>query len=280
MAEQKKKLLTIGEISKMTNLPIRTFHYYDEIGIFKPMYIDDKTNYRYYSESQIHYLDLIKSLKFVGTSLDDIKYAQSLTPEQLVEFLAEQEQLVVQKLKQMQEVHYTLLKTKKHLLEQISIPVYEEVYEMDVTEQRILAVKTNEANVLNIPEKYFSALSETVEREGSVMNNRYGGIYPLKQYATIDKFYYDYIFTPLLTERYLEKLVPGVEVFNIPTGRYACIAFVYSEEAYVRNYRKLYNYVKTLKLAAEEMVYEVYMPTSYSPNKASEFMVELKIQLK
>ncbi|MER1999149.1 MAG: helix-turn-helix domain-containing protein, partial [Lysinibacillus sp.] len=230
MTQSKKKLLTIGELSKMTNLPIRTLHYYDEIGLFKPIYIDPRTNYRYYSESQIHYIDLIKSLKFVGTSLEDIKYAQSLTPEQLVEFLAEQEQLILKKLRQMEEVYHTLLKTKKHLEEQINIPIFEEVYELDVVAQRVLTIKTEEANVIDIPEKYFKSLSETVEREGSVMNSRYGGIFPLKKYKDVYQIYYDYIFTPLLTERYLEELNLDVEVFNVPNGRYACIAFMYSED--------------------------------------------------
>lgn len=280
MVEKQEKLLTIGEISKIMNLPIRTFHYYDEIGVFKPIYIDKKTNYRYYSESQLHSLDLIKSLKFIGTSLEDIKYAQSLTPEHLVDFLAEQEQLVKQKIRKMQEVHYTLLKTKKHLEEQISIPVYEEVYEMDVTSHRILAIKTSDATILYTPEKYFRALTETLEREGSVMNSRYGGIFPLKQYDTIYDFNYNYLFTPLLTERYLENLAQGVEVIQIPAGRYACIAFIFSNDKYVSAYKKLYDYVAYLNLGANAKVFEVLMPTSYLPNQKSEFMVELKIQIK
>ncbi|WP_069203031.1 MerR family transcriptional regulator [Bacillus testis] len=271
MVEKHEKLLTIGEISKMTNLPIRTFHYYDEIGVFKPVYIDKKTKYRYYSESQLYSLDLIKSLKFIGTSLEDIKYAQSLTPEQLVDFLAKQEQLVKRKVKQIQEVHYTLLKTKKHLEEQISIPVYEEVYEMDMATQRILAIKTTDATILYTPEKYFRPLAETLEREGSVMNSHYGGIYPLKQYDTINDFYYNYLFTPLLTERYLEKLAPDVEVLKIPAGRYACIAFVFSEDLYIAAYKKLYAYVNHLNLGANANVFEVYMPTWNGNTKLDTF---------
>ena len=279
MTESIKKLLTIGEISKMTSIPIRTFHYYDEIGLFKPVYIDEKTNYRYYSESQIHHLDLIKSLKYIGTSLENIKYAQSLTPEQLVQFLAEQQTVVEERLRKMQEVQETLLKTKKMLEEQINIPVYEQVYEMDVMAQRILVVKTEEANVVDIPEKYFSSLTETVEREGTVMNSRYGGIFPLQQYESAKQIYYDYIFTPLLTERYLEKLNRGVDVFNIPAGRYACIAFEYSEQKYIEQYNELARYVERFQIPQQSLVYEVFMPTNYSPSQKATFVVELKIQI-
>ncbi|MFJ7684794.1 hypothetical protein [Peribacillus butanolivorans] len=96
-------------------------------------------------------------------------------------------------MRQMQEVHYTLLKTKYHLEEQISIPVYEELYEMDMTSQRILAIKTSDVTILYTPEKYFRALTETLDREGRVMNSRYGGIFPLKQHGTINDFYYNYV---------------------------------------------------------------------------------------
>ena len=277
MEQPQEKLLTIGEMSKLTKIPIRTFHYYDEIGLFKPVHIDPKTNYRYYQESQIHYLDLIKSLKFVGTSLEDIKYAQSLTPEQLVQFLQEQEQLVLKKLRQMEEVHTTLLKTKKYLEEQINIPIYDEVYEMDVTAQRILAIKATDATVTYISDRYFSSLTETVEREGSVVNSRYGGIYELKRYDDAYQLYYQYLFTPLVTERYLEKLNPDVEVFNIPAGRYACIAFIYTPKTYITMFNKLYDFA--LANTSCTTVYEVFMPTSYSPTKKSEFIVELKIQI-
>lgn len=273
--EENVRYLTIGEIAKITNLPIRTLHYYDQIDLFKPVHVDPETNYRYYSETQIYKLDLIKSLKYIGTSLENIKVAQSLTPEQLFEFLAEQEQIVEKKVKQMLEVQQTLLKTKKLLEEQINIPVYNKVYEMEVSSQRLLAIKTEDVNVLDEPDEYFSSLIKTVEREGSVMNSRYGGIYPLKPYEKIDAIYYDYLFTPLLTERYLELLNEGVEVLTMPEGKYACIAFEFNESAYFKAYKQLEAYVKHPQSA----VYEVFMPINYSPVEQLGYIFELKVKI-
>ena len=67
-----KLYYSIGEVAKITNVSIQTLRYYDKIGIFKPAYIDPENNYRYYKDGQLFYLDIIKSLKFIGTSLDDI----------------------------------------------------------------------------------------------------------------------------------------------------------------------------------------------------------------
>lgn len=273
--EEQVRYLTIGEMSKITNLPIRTLHYYDQIDLFKPVYVDSVTNYRYYSESQIYKLDLIKSLKYIGIPLEHIKVAQSLTPEQLHEFLAEQEQNVEKKVKQMLEVQQTLLKTKKLLEEQINIPIYNEVYEMEVTSQRLLAIRTQGVGILDEPDEYFSSLVKTVEREGSVMNNRYGGIYPLKPYKRIEEIYYDYFFTPLLTERYLELLNEDVEVLRMPAGKYACIAFEFNEVAYFQAYKQLEAYVEYPQSA----IYEVFMPINYSSEELSSYVVELKVKI-
>ena len=53
-------LYKIGEFSKLTNVPIKTLRYYDEINLFKPQEIDLFSGYRYYSKEQIE--DLIKKI--------------------------------------------------------------------------------------------------------------------------------------------------------------------------------------------------------------------------
>lgn len=273
------KMKTIGEISKLTNLPVRTLHYYDEIGLFKPAYVDEKTKYRYYSESQLYNIDLIKSLKYIGTSLEDIKYAQRLTPEELLQFLAAQQIIVEERLRQMQEVQYTLMRSKKLLEEQINIPNFQEVYEMEVSAQRLLAIKTTDASVLELPDRYFRSLTETVEREGSVMNSRYGGIYKLQDFQSIEEVYYDYLFTPLLTERYLGSLNSDVEVITMPAGRYMCVAFYYNEKTYLENYKILWDAIQLQKRRVKSVVYEVFMPTNFTPEEGPEYIVELKVKI-
>ena len=69
----KSNYYSIGQMAKMTNLSGQTLRYYDRIDLFKPIYTDALTNYRYYTESQLYTLDLIKSFKYVGTPLDKIK---------------------------------------------------------------------------------------------------------------------------------------------------------------------------------------------------------------
>lgn len=66
-------LYRIGEFSKITNIPVKTLRYYDEIGLLKPEEIDIFTNYRYYGEYNKEDLKIILELKSVGFTLEEIK---------------------------------------------------------------------------------------------------------------------------------------------------------------------------------------------------------------
>lgn len=55
----KTKLLSIGTLSKLTGVHIKSLRYYDAIGVLPPTYVDPDTGYRYYSFPQIHVADAI-----------------------------------------------------------------------------------------------------------------------------------------------------------------------------------------------------------------------------
>ena len=67
------ELLTIGEVSSLCHIPIKTLRYYDEIGLLNPAFTDPVTRYRYYSHTELFYISIIKELKLFDFSLTDIK---------------------------------------------------------------------------------------------------------------------------------------------------------------------------------------------------------------
>lgn len=270
---------SIGEVAKLTNMSIQTLRYYDQIGLFKPSYVDPKTSYRYYRDSQLYYLDLIKSLKFLGTSLEDIQRAQNFTPEQLLTFLGAQESVLEEKVNRLTEIQHSLLKIKKQMQEQLAIPIYEEPYKKLEDEKRILTIASPNLTPSHIPNSYYSSLKKTVETQGSAMNNRYGCIYPLKDYPSIDSIHYESVFTPLITDRYLTIKQPDMDVRTLEPRRYICIAFRFTIENYFKQYRRLFQTIEQRQLIVIPTVYEIFMPTNYSPNREDEFIVELQVPL-
>jgi effector-binding domain-containing protein len=68
-----KNRFSIGEMSKLNNVPVKTLRYYDDIGLFKPIEVDENSKYRYYSIEQFEQLNTINYLKFLGLPLKEIK---------------------------------------------------------------------------------------------------------------------------------------------------------------------------------------------------------------
>lgn len=67
-----KGYLSIGKVSKLKNVSIKSLRYYDEIGVLKPAYINPGTNYRYYTEDQLFLLDAIILCLELGIPLKDL----------------------------------------------------------------------------------------------------------------------------------------------------------------------------------------------------------------
>lgn len=274
----KEHYYTIGEVAKLSNLSVQTLRYYDQIDLFKPAYIDTLTNYRYYQDNQIFYLDIIKSLKYIGIALEDIKKALGLTSGELLSFLEQQEQRIEEKISRLNEAKYTLHKTKKQLQEQIDIPVFGEVYVQVEEEMSILQVTTTELTPISNTNTHYATLIKIIENEGSVLNSRYGCIYPLAPYSNVSEIIYDAIFTPLLTERTFSQLSPNVKQTIKPAGKYACIAFVYHPDTYFSFYEKLRKHVEVQQKTFESKVYELYMPATLTSEHEKKFIVELKVR--
>jgi effector-binding domain-containing protein len=66
-------MLRIGDFSRFGRVSVKTLRYYDEIGLLKPVQVEELTGYRYYSAEQLAHLYKINGLKDLGLSLGEIK---------------------------------------------------------------------------------------------------------------------------------------------------------------------------------------------------------------
>lgn len=67
-----EELISIGELSSIIGISIRTIRYYEEVGILNPAKTTE-SNYRYYGHKEIEILEIIVFLKKLGFSLQEIK---------------------------------------------------------------------------------------------------------------------------------------------------------------------------------------------------------------
>ena len=63
-----KEFYTVGEISKIFNLPASTLRYYDSLGLLSP-WMTGENGYRYYSKAQFEIISMIAFMRSLGTPI-------------------------------------------------------------------------------------------------------------------------------------------------------------------------------------------------------------------
>lgn len=112
-------MFKIGDFSRLTFVTVKTLRYYDEIGLLKPVKVDQFTGYRYYSAGQLSRLNYIVALKDLGLSLDEIALLvkDNLTPAQMRDIFilkkAELQQRVAEEQKRLDNVEKLLTRIEK-----------------------------------------------------------------------------------------------------------------------------------------------------------------------
>ena len=65
--------ISIGDFSRMTQLPVKTLRHYHEVGLLEPHRVDPATGYRYYSTDQAPTAQVIRRLRDLGMPLADVR---------------------------------------------------------------------------------------------------------------------------------------------------------------------------------------------------------------
>lgn len=82
----------IGELSKLSKIPVKTIRFYDREGLLPPDEIDPYTSYRYYSAQKLRDCYRILALKELGFTLEEIKSQSTMSKDELFSLLASKEQ--------------------------------------------------------------------------------------------------------------------------------------------------------------------------------------------
>lgn len=228
---------TIGEISKLSNLPIKTLRYYDQIGILKPAYINKENNYRYYSIEQFMHIDIIKYCKLIGMSLEEIKKLINSdgTVESMLNTLKRQSSLLEKKIKELSDV--------KSYLDELEANIEETI---DAQMNTVIIKYNKERKFI----KYDCVASELEEFEMHLrkviidIENKYNETYPqLGASASYDKLVSEgkLVYTGIKSFSQREKYKrEGV----LPEGEYITILFDDNYKNYIKYYKEIVKYIK------------------------------------
>ena len=87
--------MQIKEFAEFTGVSVRTLHYYDEIGLLKPCYVDEHTGYRFYDKNSLLRMQEIlfyRELDFPLKSISEIISSENYDKKKA---LSEQKKLLI-----------------------------------------------------------------------------------------------------------------------------------------------------------------------------------------
>ena len=89
--------LQIKEFAELTGVSVRTLHYYDEIGLLKPSFVDEQNGYRFYDETSLERMQEILFYRELDFSLKSIAEILASPNYDKQKALAEQKRLLTLK---------------------------------------------------------------------------------------------------------------------------------------------------------------------------------------
>ena len=105
--------MQIKEFADFTGVSVRTLHYYDEIGLLKPAYVENSTGYRYYDEVCLERMQEILFYRELDFPLKNICELLSSPGYNKQEALGQQKRLLVLKKERLERLIDALDKAEK-----------------------------------------------------------------------------------------------------------------------------------------------------------------------
>ncbi len=96
--------MQINEFAKLTGVSVRTLHYYDEIGLLKPAFVDEQNGYRFYDENSLERMQEILFYRELDFELKSILEILSSPDYDKQKALAEQRKLLILKKERLERI--------------------------------------------------------------------------------------------------------------------------------------------------------------------------------
>lgn len=265
-----KQHFSIGEISKLFSIPIKTLRYYNDIGLLIPAYVSE-SKYRYYTIEQFIIIDMIQNAKLMGMSLDEIKLmtSQEYSLDEMVLLIQKQKVLFEKKIAELEQIKSSMSQIEKDIAQTIEY-------------------KRNEPFIVYAKERYYKSfqyISKTIDDQeinfrtviSSLENRKHEAFAQFGIGISYDQFRSNHLMYGEAIRYY--KNAPSDDLCCIPAGDYLTIIFDDSSYRKGLYYDKLLEYIDKNNLKVEGDFNEFWiMPRITAGNKETT-LVRLDIKI-
>ena len=172
--------MSIGKVSKLKNVSIKSLRYYDQIGILKPAFVNTETNYRYYTEEQLYLLDAITVCIKLGIPLKDLNNYVEGTSINLQKLLYDGKILAEQKILDIHNCLAALQETLQNMASPVTglakipesksgILLPDGFYHNEIVARKMLTVPLDEMDVPKYYGQHILKLFVTAQQMGTVV---------------------------------------------------------------------------------------------------------------
>lgn len=268
-----------GEFARLCGTNKRTLIHYDEIGLFKPAYTDDR-GYRYYSESQFDVFFTINCLSKLGMPLKEIgAFLNHRDPQALKKLLLEQREEVlkeeerIRKTRQVIETKLALVSLQEKLESNQAGSSTEHIFqEYTPEEYMILSDPLN----TNDHEAIIHTLCSHIgycNKNNLNAGHPYGAMLDVSELRQGHLDTYAYFFTKVIDR-------PEDFPFHIkPAGTYA-VAYLkgdyYDSE---ETYRKLFQWIDENGFRTGQYSYKEAIIDELAADSSEEYLTKISVQI-
>lgn len=172
--------MSIGKVSKLKNVSIKSLRYYDQIGILKPAFVNTETNYRYYTKEQLYLLDAITVCIKLGIPLKDLNNYVEGASINLQKLLYDGKILAEQKIMDIHNCLAALQETLQNMASPVTglakipesksgILLPDGFYHNEIVTRRMLTVPLEEMDVPKYYGQHILKLFVTAQQMGTVV---------------------------------------------------------------------------------------------------------------
>ena len=275
-----EQLLTTGQFASLCGTTKETLFHYDRIGILKPDRVGNN-GYRYYTAVQFYDFDLIQTMKYTGSSLEDIrKCIRNFDTGYFLEMFREKQRRIKEEQKKLEELSGFMQE-----LVQITEEALDARYGVPRTErdgeEHLLVTDFGyrEWDSSNAPARLLGEHIRKCEACG-IRNHAFVGSIILRETLEKKEMKESFLFTKIPENIWADEWCKREDVRRKPAGTFASVMHKGPYNSFGKSIEKLMKFIEreSLKIAWDCYVYDMI---SYIAGAGEEdYVVKIKVPVK
>nr|WP_207714662.1 MerR family transcriptional regulator [Clostridium tetanomorphum] len=269
--------MSIGEFARLRNITTETLRHYDRIGLLKPIKVDARTGYRYYSILQYEQLGTIKELRQLGMSIDEIKkYFNNRNLTQSFSILKDKHDKLINKIKELQQLEESISEKIKHLESISKLSDFQNIVIKEIEEREIITFDKSIKNEIDLSYSCIELENELKEIAPIVASNRFGTMIKQKD-VELNKYIESASMFLFIKDK---ENIHKNYIKKIAKGTYACMYYKGSISNMEVNLKKMMKYINIQGYKICGDVLQIVQIDISVTDKIEEILFEIQIPIK